>query len=1522
MSPLSFIHSRRKRRASALLVSAAMIAGAFGPGFDARAVDPPTTPTPGFNLIASDLDFILQQIKIAEAHAAGGQLFGPGPNQVNAPQLPHGLRTVTGELNNATPGQAHFGAADVVFPRETTPVFRPAENFDPDGPGPAPSSPTSYTQTKGIVVDSQPRVISNLIVDQTAGNPAAVAAAGRNDNAVEVDHDSDVTTPALFEMPNVAPDAGLSAPYNSWFTFFGQFFDHGLDLVNKGGSGTVFMPLQPDDPLYVAGSPTNFMVLSRATNRPGPDGVVGDNPATAADESIDDIHEHTNQTSPFVDQNQTYTSHPSHQVFLREYELNASLDPVSTGRMLAGASGGLATWAEVKAQAADLLGIQLSDRDALDVPLLAADPYGRFLRGSNGYVQVATSGGLVQGNPAANGGQGVAVPANAFRTGHPFLADLAHHAAPVGNHDNNPATPDQALTPDADSAAGPDDHLAATYDNELLDAHFIAGDGRVNENVALTAVHHVFHSEHNRLNDDIKALINIDPRPAFQAEWHLGGAAWNGERIFQAAKFVTEMQYQHLVFEEFARKMAPGINVFGEGGFLAHHPDINPSILAEFAHAAYRLGHSMLPETVARTNADGSDNSAGLIDVFLNPLAFLDDGSGGTLTADQAAGAIVRGLTRQAGNELDEFVTEAVRNNLLGLPLDLAAINIARGRDTGIPPLNKLRREIHAEAGSPAMEPYSSWVDFGFSLRNPESLVNFVAAYGTHPTVVSASGLAAKRAAAALLVACKPAVVGTPMDCYDFMNSTGATWVTGPGGVTVTGLDNVDLWVGGLAEKQNPFGGLLGTTLNYIFELQLERLQTGDRLYYLSRLAGTNMLTQLEENSFADLVMRNTDAEHLPLDVFSRPDFTFEVANLGTSGPVTDDPATPWDESDLLVREPNGTLRFNGGEHVLWGGTAGTDRVYSSEGDDTIWGDGGNDRLEGGTGNDQIHGGEGDDIITDTFGDDNLKGGLGNDAINAGDGIDLYLGDFGQDYLIGGDDDEQEGFAGPGDDFMYAGDALDEVSGNEGDDWIDGGLADDTLQGDNGDPLELDAIGGHDVIIGNSGSEDLHGEGGNDVMVLDSGGIELVEGMVGFDWATHKGDTQPANSDLGVLPVAIPPPLPEDVRDQFKLTEALSGWQYNDILRGDDRLAADMVGHELTSDDFGLVNGLAGLLPAGTTTFTNGNIIIGGAGNDLIEGRGGDDLLDGDAWLNVRISVRSATDPNMQIQTVDRVKDLQAAVFAGLINPGQLRIVREILSNPGTDTALFSGPQSEYTITNAGGVVTVSHLGGTGADGTDTLRNFEFLQFADGTIAVPAPAPPATPTGVTATALNSSTIQVTWNLSPGATSYEVSVNNGAFTTVPGGATATSFTQTGVPQNTTRSYRVRAVSGIGTSAPSAPVTATTPFTMVVSPTAFGFGNVGTGSATTTVTVTNNSNTPETITLTKAGTRQADYTIVNNTCTGLVASGASCTYQVTFNPANLGLLGNLVANLSGRPATVTASVTAPAASAVTTFSGMGS
>ncbi len=126
------------------------------------------------------------------------------------------------------------------------------------------------------------------------------------------------------QIPNVSPDVGLSAPFNSWFTLFGQFFDHGLDLVNKGGSGTVFIPLQPDDPaLRARAATTNFMVLTRATVTARRRRRHGQRPTTSRP---------VNTTTPFVDQNQTYTSHASHQVFLRQYALDADGVPARHGQ--------------------------------------------------------------------------------------------------------------------------------------------------------------------------------------------------------------------------------------------------------------------------------------------------------------------------------------------------------------------------------------------------------------------------------------------------------------------------------------------------------------------------------------------------------------------------------------------------------------------------------------------------------------------------------------------------------------------------------------------------------------------------------------------------------------------------------------------------------------------------------------------------------------------------------------------------------------------------------------------------------------------------------------------------------------------------------------------------------------------------------------------------------------------------------------------------------------------------------------
>ena len=1411
----------------------------------------------GFTVTTGDLSFILKQINIAERHAATATPANPCKGLLNLPgdgipdveQVPdilttYGLRTVGGECNNLVPGRETFGAADVPFARLAPADFRDAENVPSGFPGSG--SPTSYkSKTPGnMVFDTQPRLISNLIVDQTAKNPAAVAAAGnpvRSQGNIGVfpcepggdpapgnlDGTPDGCTPAgeTLSIPNVTTDVGLSPPFNGLFTIFGQFFDHGVDQTVKGG-GTVFVPLRDDDPLVlgkdgVLGTSDDlppslrFMVLTRGQNHAGPDGVLG---------TSDDVQDADNTDTPLVDQSQTYTSHGSHQAFLREYELDAANHPKDTGRLLGGPSvanglatndlraGGMSTWESTKNQAAQVLGLRLRDVDVLDIPMLATDAYGNFVPGpARGLPQWVTATGTVEGNLAAP----VAPPANVLHFQTPFLTDIAHDADPgsVGPcTSTGPASPSGCKDPDADTTAGTqlDGQAPNTYDDELLDSHFTAGDGRVNENIALSAVHQVFHSEHDRLVADINTTLTTKVPQSVLQQWTrtTGPGAWNyGQRLFQAARFVTEMEYQHLVFEEFGRKVQPAIDPFH-----TYHSDVNPTIPAEFAHAVYRFGHSMLTESIDRTAPRVAGSSSPpqhydikLLDGFLNPPEFNRDQNHNTISSEAAAGGIMMGMSDQIGQEIDEFVTDTLRSNLLGLPLDLATINMTRARSEGIPSLNEVRRKIHAATNDGQLAPYTSWADFGNNLKHPESLVNFVAAYGTHPDVVGAESYVGKRAAAQTIV--NPGFGQNPTaDAMDFINASG-DWAN-----RETGINNVDLWMGGLAESTDINGGLLGRTSNYVFENAMTDLQNGDRFYYLARTPGMNLRAQLESNSFAELVMRNTDNTNtLKQDAFATADCKFQLENLANTSAgftqfgssVTDDPTTDCNETALLTRSPNGQITYklinsvdpagiNG--QAVYNGDTSANRVKGGIDNDTILGNDGDDWLDGNSGDDVVIGGEGADRITDTGGADVLKGGPGNDAMDAGNGIDIMMGGDGKDFLNGGANDNEE-FGGPDDDFIIGGLGTDTVFGDGGDDWIQGGSGQDLLIGDHGAPFfddPAETSPGHDIFVGQVGENDYDAEGGDDIMSQNSF-VDRNAGAGGFDWAIHQYNTVAADDDMAINNNLGPLPIQVVVnRDRWQEVEADSGSNRDDVIRGTDDVPAVLGGAGFTGcnvlDQAGVnrISGLSAIVPqpltgdlapvvaasaAGSCPLSgpiwgDGNILLGGGGSDTITGRGANDIIDGDRSLQVRISVRTNADgsgPQIGSATLmegtyqaGNPKTLQQAVFDGTVDPGQLVSVREIVPAPagdtGVDTAVFLAPRASYTIVpNANGSVTVTQTGAVNtptqkvSDGVDTLRGIERLQFTDQVVQI---ATPGAPTNVTATTTPSTTTTgsgtVTW----------------------------------------------------------------------------------------------------------------------------------------------------------------------------------
>jgi Ca2+-binding RTX toxin-like protein len=117
--------------------------------------------------------------------------------------------------------------------------------------------------------------------------------------------------------------------------------------------------------------------------------------------------------------------------------------------------------------------------------------------------------------------------------------------------------------------------------------------------------------------------------------------------------------------------------------------------------------------------------------------------------------------------------------------------------------------------------------------------------------------------------------------------------------------------------------------------------------------------------------------------------------------------------------------------------------------------------------------------------------------------------------------------------------------------------------------------------------------------------------------------------------VAGNPALAADtIRTRFLSTEAISGSAHNDILRGTNVNIADVF-NELNNPNliFGLTDilgqtndvlGIASYNPLGPVAFSNGNIMLGGAGSDFFQGRAGDDIIDGDAALHVSLTSRSA----------------------------------------------------------------------------------------------------------------------------------------------------------------------------------------------------------------------------------------------------------------------------------------------------------
>lgn len=1072
---------------------------------------------------------------------------------------------------------------------------------------------------------------------------------------------------------------------NGFFVLFGQFFDHGLDFIGKSSGQTIKIALASDDPLYGMlgqdGRPVHEITINRATVQT----VDAQGP------------EYVNHTSPFIDQSQTYGSHEQLTTLLREWVKDPATGQYHAGMNLFDGQTLDAAWTKADGtpthQTLPTLDelrahVEATGRDALtweDVNNLRN-------RDASGHVVAGTSGSalLLDMNPRFDAGHmagfydtnssgtqdageasyGTATQAamvaaaiatidanvkSTFGAASSFGIDPVTHKLtlfmenlPAGSPAGTPHTLNgaNALYPFVNFA----DFSITTPAGALHDAvgeilmasvgdHYVAGDGRVNENFGLTSIHHVFHEEHNYQVDNIidalhrQDIVSGDATHAslhgFQVNTGVmnaagdylngdGSIAWDQDKMFNAAKLVVEMEYQHAAVDQYARNVTPNIQEFG-----AYSTNVNSAISLEYSQAAFRFGHSTLRETI-----DTIDPSGGLTgkimgyalkEAFLAPEKFADVGASG----------IILGMTHQQMNEVDEFVTPALNQGLLGQPLDLAAINIARGRDLGIPTLNEFRHAI-------GLTEYSSWNDFGQNMQHPTSLANFIAAYAFDGDMAKAQHIVD------IVDGLDPGATQSEIDqAYAFMNGDAAA-----GGAGTLAFNQIDTWLGGLAEIHQP-GGLLGETFDRVFVDQIEKLMDGDRFYYLYRLFGTQFGNEVGNGQLKDIVERNTGLTHLNGNIFGYADQYVDLGakkevvadgagslttgnehkygdlaevesgamgiysngghgNANDGKHVTIDNVTYVLDTRLPDSTPGSAFEQNGGVNLdgtpnsgaesneIIVGSRGADLIYAQGGDDTVYGDAGNDKIFGGFGIDRLYGGDGSDTIYGGDNPDLMDGGAGDDFLygeSSGsdiNGNDQVIGGAGNDYVNGGIGIDKL-FGGSGDDRIFGEQDTDPFThGDDGNDYIDGGSGTDVLYGDNGDDMILD---GADVDISFGGAGDDIMKVGDIAQALGTGPDEVLGG----DGVTDDGNT-PGTTGFDIMDFSLqhlrPVGVAYDLDQQANPLTAVNSQQSVPAAFQIEGLVGSVSNDTLGGD-------------------ASNNWIVGGSGSDILTGDIGDDVIVG-----------------------------------------------------------------------------------------------------------------------------------------------------------------------------------------------------------------------------------------------------------------------------------------------------------------------
>jgi hypothetical protein len=353
----------------------------------------------------------------------------------------------------------------------------------------------------------------------------------------------------------------------------------------------------------------------------------------------------------------------------------------------------------------------------------------------------------------------------------------------------------------------------------------VAGDVRANENIGLTATHTLFAREHNR-------IVSLLPNNL------------TNEEKFQIARRIVIAEQQYVTYHEFLPAM--GVNL---PAYTGYNPNVNSSLVNEFATVGYRA-HSQIHGEI-EVESDADRYTAAQLDAFAKQgievtrngdevelavplgLAFFNP----DLVPALQLGPLLEALSGESQYNNDEQIDDALRSVLFQVPVagnpncfedpslphcftgvvDLGAIDVARGRDHGMPSYNDMRRAY-------GLAPKTSFM----AITGESS-----EAFPSDPKLPPGHEIDTP---ASLDFTKLTDIDGKPVPLPDTANSSATkgvrrTPLAARLKAVYGSVDKVDAFIGLIAEKHQA-GTEFGELQQAIWQRQFQALRDGDRFFY------------------------------------------------------------------------------------------------------------------------------------------------------------------------------------------------------------------------------------------------------------------------------------------------------------------------------------------------------------------------------------------------------------------------------------------------------------------------------------------------------------------------------------------------------------------------------------------------------------------------------------------------------------------------------------------------------------------